>query len=192
MKTLTLILSGGGLAAVVAAFFGYRKAEETKKATEAAVAGGGEIKLRLTGYYPFTAKESEKKMEGAPVDRKGGALHTVEDFFSGKSDHVSLSGDDSAFPFGQLITFPWSDGRTVKGRVTDTGSHFRGSQKAYRAMGNEPIDVCVYSKDTHPPTFVTANIIKGDTLDKSGKEVAVSKFQGQDVKVGALDFLGSV
>ena len=144
----------------------------------------GRVQLRLTGYWPFSAVESEKKMEGGKKDRKGRPLHTVQDFFAGKSDHVSLSGDDAAWPYGQKVTFQWLDGRTVVGRVTDTGRNFRGSTKVYRAAGNEPIDICVATKRTKIPTFVTGTIVSGDTLDKSGRDVDVTKFRGQDVVVG--------
>lgn len=168
----------------------------------------GQIKLRLTGYWPFTAASGEKKMEGGIFDRKmndkykndpssatykAHVLHTIEDFFSGKSDHVSLSGDSSAWPYGQAVKFQWSDGRQVFGRVTDTGDHFRGKTKLYRSLGAEPIDVCVLSKLTKPPETVTAQIVVGDTLDKTGAAVAVSKFRGQDVTVGGrFDLIGAL
>lgn len=154
----------------------------------------GTIALRLTTYWPWSARgDKEKKLEGGVNDRKGHPLHSLEDFFDGKSDHVSLSGDDSAWPYGQKITFPWSDGRTVVGRVTDTGGHFRGVGKVYQATGKEPIDVPVRVKSTHAPEFVTATIVRGDTLDKAGKEVATSRFRGQNVVVGliGLDVFGA-
>ena len=151
----------------------------------------GQIQLRLTGYWPWEAAQSgdaaEKNMEGGVNDRKGKPLHSVEDFFAGKSAYVSLSGDDKAWPWGQRVDFVWSDGRKVIGRVVDTGRNFRGSTKVYRAAGNEPLDVAVRSKSTHPPTFVTGTIVKGDTLEKTGAAVVdTSKFQGQSVVVGRL------
>lgn len=149
-----------------------------------------QIALRLTGYWPFSATASERKMEGGLHDRRGGDLHTIEDYFAGKSDHVSLSGDDAAWPYGQKVTFSWSDGRKVVGRVTDTGKNFRGSNKVYRAQGREPIDVCVASSSTKVPVEVTATIIKGDSLDKRAS-LDTSRFQGQSVTVGALHMLGA-
>jgi hypothetical protein len=152
--------------------------------------GNTSISLRLTGYWPMTAKSGEQAMEGGVHDRKGRPLHTVEDFFSGKSDHASLSGDDSAWPYGQKLLIPWVDGQTLVGRVTDTGGSFRGANKRYRIVGDEPIDVCVFSKTTKVPTEVTAQIVRGDTLDKPGRDIVSSKFQGQTV-VGGLNMLGA-
>ena len=157
----------------------------------------GQVQLHLTGYWPFTAKSGETGMEGGVHDRVGKPLHTVEDFLAGKSDHVSLSGDDSAFPYGQAITLPWTGGQTIKGRVTDTGGSFRGTKKKYRVIGEEPIDVCVYSSRTPvPSSSVTATIVKGDNWkDQTAKTVAdvdVSRLKGQIVTVGALEMLGAV
>ena len=143
------------------------------------MAGMSSIELRLTGYWPFTASASEQKMEGGVHDRKGKPLYTIDDFFAGKSDFVSLSGDDSAWPYGQLLLFPWADGRIVRGRVVDTGRNFRGSSKVYRAISARGrIDVRVYAKSTKVPTEVNATIIRGDHFDKSGKDIVVSEVQG--------------
>ena len=47
------------------------------------------------------------------------------------------------------------------------------------------------SKTTKSPTLAKATIVRGDHLDKAGKNVAVSKFKGQEVSVGALHMLGA-
>jgi len=181
MRPGALVIAGGGLITIAGAIVAWRKAAATKSATMNAVSSGGSFKVHATGYWPFTATESEKKMEGAPVDRKGKPLHTVEDFFAGKSDHVSVSGDPDIFPYGQKILVNWFD-KTITGRVTDTGSHFHGAGKVYRVAGEEPLDFCVESSKTAvPKKNVTATIVVGDTFDKAGKEVALSKFQGQTV-----------
>lgn len=192
MYTSAWLLAGGG-AAVIASALLVRQSNQTKSAVENAVAGTGpgEIKLRLTTYWPSSATEGERKMEGGLNDRKGRPLRTLEDFLAGRSDHVSLSGDDAAWPYGQKLLLFFPDGKTIVGRVTDTGRNFRGSTKVYRAFGNEPIDVCVGLRSTKVPPFVTAKIVVGDTLDKSQKTVAVEKFQGQTVVVGGLHTLGA-
>lgn len=159
------------------------------------MAGNTNITAHLTTYWPFTASSGEQKMEGGVHDRRGNALHTIEDFFAGKSDHVSLSGDDKAFPYGQKVLFSMDDGRSVVGRVTDTGGSFRGLGKRYRIMGEEPIDVCVFSKSMKVPSTVTVTIVRGDHLDKEGKDIVASKFKGQSAvtvgECGALHMLGA-
>jgi hypothetical protein len=149
-----------------------------------AVSGTGSniVKLRLTGYWPFSAREDEKKMEGGIHDRKGNPLHTVEDFLSGKAPFVSLSGDDAVWPYGQLIKIPWVGGKIITGRVVDTGSHFRGAGKIYRVAGAEPIDVCVASSKSEVPKLVDAQIVAGDSFDPK-KMIATSGIKGQTVKV---------
>lgn len=142
------------------------------------------INLRLTHYWPFTASAAEAKMEGAPVDRKGHALHTVEDFLSGNAEFVSLAGDYEAWPYGQRLQIPWGD-KLLLGRVVDTGGHFHGAGKVYRVPGYEPIDVCVFDRRNSPPrTLVTATIVAGDHFDRISAMVAVAKFQGQAIAAG--------
>jgi hypothetical protein len=177
---IATIAAGGGLVAL-GAWLASRKADEHVEATKSAVESGGQFKVHATGYWPFSAKESEKKMEGGVKDRKGNPLHTVEDFFAGRSDHASVSGDDSIFPYGQKIIVNWFDKQLV-GRVTDTGGHFRGAGKVYRVVGEEPLDFCVESSKTPvPKKDVVATIVVGDHLDKSRKAVATGKFKGQEV-----------
>jgi len=182
------LLSGG--AALGAAYLLHRKAEQTREQTMQAVATGGTFAVRLTGYWPFTASASEKKMEGGANDRKGKPLHTLEDFQAGTAPYVSVSGDDAIFPYGQRIAIDEWPG--VVFRVVDTGGHFRGSGKVYRAVGHEPLDICVQSSKTHVVPLSTATIVKGDHFDKPGKEVEVARMQGQSVAVGgAFDLIGA-
>ena len=207
MRFLYLALTGGALAGVAAVIFANKKAEETKKATVDAVDSGGMFVAALTGYWPFSAKSSEKKMEGGVFDRKMNdkykddpssetykkhVLRTVEDFFAGKAEFVSLSADDSAFPYGQMLIVPWTNGREIKGRVVDTGEHFRGTKKVYRFQGREPIDCCVDSSKTEVPKGpITVRVVKGDHWDKKVNEIVVSKLKGQDMTVGSLHMLGA-
>ena len=138
----------------------------------------GKVKLRLTGYWPFTARPEERQMEGGIFDRampkeyedkpdspqyQAHILHTAEQHLSDPQKHpfVSLSGDDGIWPYGQEILIPWTNGETIHGRVVDTGSHFRGVGKVYRNPGYEPIDVCVNSSETKVPPLVEAQIVGG-------------------------------
>lgn len=138
----------------------------------------GKVKLRLTGYWPFTARPDERKMEGGIFDRKmpkgyadkpespqyqAHVLHTAEQHLADPIKHpfVSLSGDDAIWPYGQELLIPWTNGQTLRGRVVDTGSHFRGAGKVYRSPGYEPIDVCVDSAQTKVPQHVVAQIVGG-------------------------------
>jgi hypothetical protein len=156
-----------------------------------------EIKVRLTHYYPYQAGLTTKQrlMEGKPVDRKGRPLTTLEQHFDDPAAHpfVDLAGDPSIFPYGQKLLVPWGD-RTAVGRVTDTGGHFHGVGKLVRAIGYEPLDVCVATSSDHPPkTLVTAQAIVGDHLDKASKMLALSK-AGQPVvgfATSDLDLLGA-
>lgn len=182
-RNKTIALVGGGLGLGVLAYLGNRSANKVAAAIKTGVESGGAITLNLTGYWPHSAKASEKRMEGGVNDRKGRPLHTVEDFFAGKADHVSLSGDDAAWPYGQAVKIPWFD-KAILGRVTDTGGSFRGANKKYRFLGREPIDVCVaYSTTPVPKGAIVAQIVPGDSYER-GKAVAVSKFSGQSVAVG--------
>lgn len=196
MSRLAWLLGGAGTAAVagVAIVIGSRKAAATLEAVQRGVNAppGSRVpaKLRLTHYYPWAAvTEAEKRMEGGVHDRKEKPLHSVEDFLAGRSDHVSLSGDDAIWPYGQKLLVPWGDVVLV-GRVTDTGGHFRGAGKMVRAAGYEPIDVCVYDKNNRPPkTLVEAVIVAGDHLEKKPREVALEKL-GKPVVGGGLELLG--
>lgn len=113
-------------------------------------------------------------------------MRTAEDFFSGKADFASLSGDPALWPYGQKLLIPWVDGRVLVGRVVDTGSHFAGATKVYRVLGAEPIDVCVAASSTLVPKLVDATVVFGDHLDKPGKEVATSRI-GKPTVAGIVD-----
>lgn len=163
----------------------------------------GKVKLRLTGYWPYTARPDERKMEGGIFDRKmpqgysdkpyskqyqAHVLHTAEQHLADPIKHpfVSLSGDDSIWPYGQEIMIPWTNGRTLRGKVVDTGSHFRGKNKVYRTEGYEPIDVCVNSAQTKVPTHVVAQVV-GDFPKSVEPMIAQSKIiqRIKDAKRGA-------
>lgn len=211
-KATPYLLIGGGITVGVAAWLGVRKSNETTDTIKDAidlppvalppspsvVASLPKVNLRLTGYWPFTARSDEKKMEGGVFDRmmppgkykndptsqqyKDHILHTVEDYLAGTAPFVSLSGDDAIWPYAQAVRIPWTNGGTILGRVVDTGSHFRGINKLYRAVGFEPIDVCVASSSTVVPTKVEAQIVPGDNFATKGlMDVAMSKFKDQTV-----------
>lgn len=169
MKRVPLIV--GGLTVLGTSIAALLLSRKTSKAVEDAVSGAGSpsVKVHLTHYYPFDVRTAkERQMEGEAVDRKKNPLHTVEDFLAGVSDHVSLAGDYTIWPYGQKMLIPWGE-HTLVGRVVDTGGHFHGKNKVFRVVGEEPIDVCVFSRDNHPPkSSVTATVVVGDTLDKDG------------------------
>jgi hypothetical protein len=209
MKTGSLLLIGGGAAALVAGLFVAKKksddtADAIKKdlgappvipAAPTSTPAAASVAItnpkyptfagRVTGYWPFQEglSATERKMEGAPVDRKGAPLHTIEDFLSGKSDHVSVSGDYTIFPYGQKILIPWGP-TTLTGRITDTGSHFHGILKVFRLPGTEPLDLCVASSKTPIVNRTpTVSIVPGDNFEQ-GRAVATNKFQNQTVVTG--------
>lgn len=186
MKLLGVILSSAGLGSVGAALLAWRQADVTKKEVQTAVASGGTFKARLTGYWPFTAKASERKMEGGVNDRKGRRLHTLEEHQQDPKAHpyVAVSGDDAIFPYGQRIEIDvWP---SVVFRVVDTGGHFRGAGKIYRVAGAEPLDICVQSSSTKVPKLANVKIVAGDHLDKKSKAIALDKFKGQTVVSGLV------
>lgn len=186
-RSTGLIFVGGGLAAIAGAVFAWRKSTSTTDDITRALAGQpdpdtGEVKhnfdARLTGYWPFAATESEKKMEGGLKDRKGKPLYTLEMHQAGKAPYVSVSGDDSIFPYGQRLSLDVWPGLTF--RVVDTGSHFRGVNKVYRVVGREPLDICVDSSKTVVPKEAVATIYPGDNF-AGGKAVATSGLKDQTV-----------
>ncbi len=191
LSRLLLGLSTAAAAGAAALLVGSRSAEATARATATAVETGGLFQARLTGYWPFAAKTAaEQRMEGGHRDRKGRPLHTLEQHLADPAAHpyVSVAGDDAIFPYGQLLQIDAWPGAIF--RVVDTGGNFRGSNKVYRAMGREPLDVCVATSQTKVTPHATARIIKGDHFDKPGKEIATARFQGQVVAVGGLALLG--
>ena len=182
-------------------------AGEKVASASAKMSGNTSVQINATGYWPSSASESEKKMEGGmtgaaswnghkvvdPVTGKRMQLHTIEEYLDGKVPYFSLSGDPKAWPWGQAVRLDWFDGKTILGRVVDTGSHFTGSQKVYRAMGREPLDCCCASKHSKILEKTTGTIIRGDHFDKTGRDIVASAFKGQNLTtVGALFMLGSV
>jgi hypothetical protein len=150
---------------------------------------GINFQARITGYWPFSARPDEVKMEGGVNDRKGKPLHTLEDVQAGNAEYVSVSGDPTIFPYGQRISL--AEWPNVVFRVVDTGSHFTGAKKIYRAVGREPLDVCVASSSTKVVPNTDAMIFPGDHFDKSSKDVAVNKL-GKPSAVGeGFDSLGA-
>lgn len=211
------LLIGGGLAAIGGAFFAFKKSSTTVENIAKAIAGqdppatvqppeegtGGMVKIRVTGYWPFSARDDEKTMEGGvygaaawhgkrvvdPGTGKRAYLVTVEQHLADPTryPYVSLSGDPDVWPWGQKILIPWTNGRTVTGRVVDTGGHFTGMSKIYRITGVEPLDICVQSSKTEvpkPPT-VTAKIVAGDNWE-GGRAVAAAGLKGQTVAGDAV------
>lgn len=202
MKPGGWFLIGGGLTTLVAALWASKKSSDTTSAIEKALAPvnpsmpsstprpSATFDAVLTHYWPFKENMSAKErlMEGGVHDTNSQPLYTVEDFLAGKSDHVSISGDDAIFPYGQKVLIPWGN-RTLVGRVTDTGGHFRGLNKVYRVEGREPLDVCVFSAANKPPNKrVTVTLIPGDDWAHkkrtSVKTVATARFKDQTVLTG--------
>jgi hypothetical protein len=170
-----LYLGLGAAAASVGgiAYLLFRKsAAEVKTITTAVESKPGapptKVSLRLTTYWPFTAKAHERKREGGTEDRTGRPLHTLEQHKADPSAHpyVSLAGDDAIWPYGQRLIIP-ALGENLIFRIVDTGGNFRGPGKVIRAAGYEPIDVCVQSSATKLPPTVEAFIVPGDNFEKA-------------------------
>jgi hypothetical protein len=134
------------------------------------------IKVRLTEYYPFdknlTAKQ--KLMEGAPVDRRGKPLYSLEDYLEGLASYVSLACDFKGDPpgnakefriYGYRVEIPElcnKYGKNIEFRLVDTGGHFfthedkktgKLIKKVVKVSGHEPIDVCRRNKPTKEESF---------------------------------------
>lgn len=201
MKKWPFVLIGGGVAALIAAYFANRKSNQVTASIADAVTGAGpgpqpddvvtlpavppggsQVKIRTTGYWPFVAGLSGAalKMEGGTNDRKGKPLYTLEMYQADpvKAPYVSVSGDPTIWPYGQRIALDFWPG--IPFRVVDTGSHFTGAGKVYRMAGYEPLDICVNSSTTKVPLTATATVFPGDNFAK-GAAVAMGKFKGQTV-----------
>jgi hypothetical protein len=174
-----VLFVGGGLAAAGAVWLASRRSAEVAEETTRTVAAGGRIKVRLTGYWPFAAKtETEKRMEGGVKDRKGKPLFTLEQHLADpqRAPYVAVAGDDAVWPYGQRIVLDeWPNAIF---RVVDTGGHFRGANKVYRALGHEPLDICVDSSKTKLPKTTTARILAGDNF-AGGRAVATAGIRDQ-------------
>ena len=201
-RTVSLIV--GGIAAVgttVAALFASKKTTDEVKNAVAGLdkqgapvlpmGAGVTVPLRLTGYWPYSARPDEQKMEGGttgaaawrkkrvvdPATGKRVQLVTVEMHRAdpGRYPYVSLSGDPDVWPWGQKLSIPWSDGKPIAARVVDTGQHFTGAGKIFRIVGREPLDVCVQTSATKVIAKTDAMIAPGDHWDKSMQDVALAK-----------------
>lgn len=212
-KATSIAFAVAGVGGAIAVLLGNRKAEKQATALKDAISSGKvpddvaddvapaivqtsagpQFAVHATGYWPYSAREDEKQMEGGVDDRKGKPIITLEMHTADpvKYPYVSVSGDDNIFPYGQRLSINAWPGKVF--RVVDTGSHFRGTNKVYRVMGEEPLDFAVDSSKTEiPKRDVLATIVVGDTFDKSTKVVAADKFKGQSVAVGCgLDLLGA-
>lgn len=172
-------VAAAAAAAAVVVFLARKAfvAASTSASTERAAAdvdAGRPLPVRLTKYWPYAATESERRMEGGVLDRRGKPLHTLEDHLADPAAHPygSLAGDPAVFPYGQALRLdPWPGALF---RVVDTGGAFRGPKKRYRRPGEEPLDVCVKSKKTAVPSDALASPLRGDHLDKSGRGAVLS------------------
>ena len=192
-KWWALGLTAAGAAGVTGLYvYGKNKvADRIQEALEAEPKGQPaptKIPVRLTGYWPFAAREDEKKMEGGtegaaawrgkrvtdPLTGKRVQLHTLEQYRADptRNPFVALSGDPDIWPFGQRLALDVFPG--VVFRVVDTGSHFTGSKKVFRIFGREPLDICVDSKDSKVIPTAEATVIAGDNW-QSGALVASAK-----------------
>jgi len=207
-RTAWIVGGVSTIAAAIGALFVNKKAKETETTIKNAIEGlnktgvpmlpagsGVTVPVRITGYWPFTAKTGERKMEGGVNDRLGYPLHTLEEFQSGKAPYVAVSGDDAIWPYGQRISLSNWPGVTF--RIVDTGDHFSSyKDKVFRAAGHEPLDVCVDSSSTHVVAFQDATIYPGDDYKSKDKrkrdprEVAFQKI-GKPTAVGDFDLLGA-
>lgn len=181
-----MLLAGGGIAAVGAVWLASRRSSAVEEQTIRTVATGGQINVRLTGYWPFAAKtEAQKRMEGGAKDRKGKPLYTLEQHLSDpqKYPYVSVAGDDAVWPYGQRVVF--AEWPNAVFRVVDTGRNFRGSTKVYRVLGHEPLDICVTDPKTKLPKTTSARIVAGDNF-VNGRPVATAGIRDQ-VVAGVAD-----
>jgi hypothetical protein len=195
-----MFLIGGGVIAAGAVWYASRKSRQTVDVIREAIRdvplldstgefapsdpNRGRFAAHLTGYWPFTARDDERKMEGGVNDRRGNKLHTLEQHIADPVAHpfVSVAGDDQVFPYGQRLEISAWPGKTF--RVVDTGGHFRGAGKLYRVLGEEPLDICVDSSKTIvPKKNVTARIVSGDNFE-SGRAVATAGIKSQNVVLG--------
>lgn len=174
-------LIGGGTLLAGGAWWLWRRSGSHVDDVRAAVKSGGVFDVKLTGYWPFSARPDEVKMEGGTKDRRGNPLHTLEMHQRDPVAHpfVSVAGDYEIFPYGQRLEISVWPGLVF--RVVDTGGHFHGAGKLYRVVGHEPLDICVdSSKTVVPHSGVTARIVAGDNFE-GGKAVATSRMRDQTV-----------
>jgi hypothetical protein len=202
MRIWPIALIGGGLGAVAAAIFAHKKSTQVTNDIAAAISGsgpgpasddtptspavpkgGGQVDISATGYWPYAASDNEKLMEGGTKDRKGRTIITLEQHLSDPKTYpyVTVAGDYTIWPDGQRIALDQWPGAVF--RICDTGGHFFGAKKVYRAIGREPLDIAVKDSKTKVNRAATATIFPGDNFAK-GASVAASKFKDQTVVVG--------
>jgi hypothetical protein len=151
--------------------------------------GGGQtitIDVTVTTYHPSGYKTvAEAVREGGPTDMASRPLQTVEMFRAGQADFVSLSGDNTIFPYGQRVSL--SAYPDITFRIVDTGGSFSSLyKKVYRFAGREPIDMAVNDETQFPGVQkMTMTIYPGDNMaSKKPKNPAqsldLSNVQGQD------------
>lgn len=156
----------------------YLLSRRTANSVGDQMASGGTVKVKLTGYWPFTPglTPAQRLMEGGQNDRMGNPLHTLEDW--GQAPYVSVSGDPDIWPYGQRIEIANWPG--VIFRVVDTGSHFHGATKVFRVAGYEPLDICVAGPDTViDPSLSSINIVAGDSFAVYHSKGTVADVQTQ-------------
>jgi hypothetical protein len=152
---------------------------------DAAMANPVTINVKLTTYYP-SATGAAATMEGGANDMAGKPLHTLDDYQAGNAEYVSLSADNTVFPYGQRVSLDaWPD---VVFRIVDTGGHFSSLyNKVYRIAGYEPVDVASAQPESatagHPRTAVMTIYPGDDWAGQKPKNPAqaldYSNIQGQ-------------
>lgn len=115
--------------------------------------------FKATGYYPFTCKPSERRIEGGKQDRFGNRLRTLQDYTEGS--YVSVATDPKVIKSGTILEieeFP-----NIKFLACDVGRAIRGRK----------IDICVkYRKDAYAlPRKITVKV-----GNKNGTHGDFSKF----------------
>lgn len=120
--------------------------------------------VQLTEYWPASASEQERRMEGGLYDRRGALLYSVQDYDERSAPYVSLAGDDVRWPYGQRVQIDALGDRIC--RVVDTGGNFSSRKnKKIRVAGREPIDVCVDHRGTISTGGASLVIIEGDSFE---------------------------
>jgi murein DD-endopeptidase MepM/ murein hydrolase activator NlpD len=122
------------------------------------VASSGGIRPVATAYSPQRAGSPDSKMEGGYADARGGIVNTLEDWRSGKSDHVTVAGDASER--GKRYVIPeltWIDksgkqhtSKNIPVIVNDTGAAFKG---AGQSKFDIPIDRDIPSNELGKQPF---------------------------------------
>lgn len=112
------------------------------------------IKVKATGYFPFTCTAKERAVEGGRNDRYGKRLRTLQDYKD--ESYVSVATDPRIIPSGSVLEikeFP-----DIKFLACDVGKGVRGKH----------IDICVkYRRDAYElPKYLTVKVITNETKDR--------------------------